>query len=181
MSLEPFAIALIAVASLSACVAPPAYDRQVPKTVSYQSLDAHLHDELAADAARIEQLPHLVRLTLSDVLFTQDSAQPSDAGKAMLAKLGPALSGLKGRQVVVKSFTDSVSAGIEPPARFPSTVPLTQARAAAVAALLQQQGVAATLVYTSGLGDSHIVASNDTPQGRAKNRRVVIDIVAAPA
>lgn len=181
MSPKPFTIALISCAALSACVAPLPYNQGVAKTAIYDKLDAQLHGEAGADAVRIEQLPHLVRLTLADTLFADDSAQPSDAGQALLAKLGPALQDLGDQRVVVKSFTDSVSVGVEPPERFPSTVPLTQARAAAVAGLLQLQGMAAALVYSSGLGDSHLVAPNDTPQGRAKNRRVVIDIVAAPA
>lgn len=181
MSPKPGAVALISCAALSACVAPLPYNERVAKTATYHKLDAQLHDEPAGDALHIEQLPHLVRLTLADVLFAEGQAQPSDAGKALLARLGPALQDLGNQRVVVKSFTDSVSVGVEPPERFPSTVPLTRSRAAAVAGLLQLQGVPATLVYTSGLGDSHVVASNDTPQGRAKNRRVVIDIVAAPA
>jgi outer membrane protein OmpA-like peptidoglycan-associated protein len=181
MSTKPFAIALVALVSLAGCVAPQPYDQRTVKTDTYRTIDARLHDEPEGDAVRIEQLPHLVRLTLTDVLFSDDSASPSEAGKAVLARLGPTLRHLGDQRVVVKSFTDSVSIDIEPPERFPSTVPLTQARAAAVAELLRLQGVPATLVYTSGLGDSHVVASNDTPQGRARNRRVVIDIVAAPA
>lgn len=175
------AMAAAAAAALSGCVAPLPYDQRVAKTDTYQRIDTLLRDTLADAALRIEQLPHLVRLTLGDPYFGEDSAQPTEAGQALLAKLGPALRDLQDQRVVVKSFTDSVSVGLEPPARFPSTVPLTRARAAAVAELLQQQGVAATLVYSSGLGDSHFVAPNDTPQQRAQNRRVEIDIVAAPA
>lgn len=178
---KPFAIALIAIAPLSACVAPLPYDQRVAKSPTYLRLDAQLHDQPAGAALRIEQLPHLVRLTLAHTLFADGNAEPSEAGAALLIELAPALRQLGDQRVVVKSFTASVSVGVEPPERFPSTVPLTQARAAAVAELLQRQGVPATLVYSSGLGDSHAVAPNDTAQGRARNQRVEIDVVAAPA
>lgn len=168
-------------ASLAGCVAPLPYDQRVAKTTTYQQLDARLQDSPAGDAVRIEQLPHLVRLTLTETLFAEGSAQPSEAGSALLAQLAPALQGLGDQRVVVKSFTDSLATDTEPPERFPSTVPLTQTRAAAVAEALQRHGVPAALVYSSGLGDSHLVASDDTPHGRARNRRVEIDIVAAPA
>lgn len=181
MSCRTLLGAVGAAAVLTACVAPLPYDQRVPKTATYQKVDAQWHDELASGAARIEQMPHLVRLTLADALFAADSAQPSDAGKAMLIKLGPALKELRDQRVVVASFTDSVSVGVEPPRRFPSTVPLTQARAAAVAGILREQGVPAEIVFISGLGDSHPVASDDTTEGRARNRRIEIDIVEAPA
>lgn len=178
---KPFAIALLTAASLSACVAPQAYDQRTAKTDTYRAIAARLHGEPGNGAVRIEQLPHLVRLTLSDALFSDGSAKPSEPGSALLVQLAPALQQLGDQRVVVKSFTDNLSVDVEPPQRFPSTVPLTQARAAAVAELLQRQGVPATLVYSSGLGDSHAVASNDSAPGRAQNRRVEIDIVAAPA
>jgi outer membrane protein OmpA-like peptidoglycan-associated protein len=54
-------------------------------------------------------------------------------------------------------------------------------RADAVVDFLKSQGVPAALITTTGLGQAHPEAPNDTPQGRAKNRRVEIDIVEAPA
>ena len=58
---------------------------------------------------------------------------------------------------------------------------LPQPRADAVAQFLAAHGVPSTIVYDTGLGETHPVARNDTPQGRAQNRRVEIDIVEAPA
>lgn len=180
MPMKTILTILPSAALLSACVAPVPYNQLVPKSATYQRLDAQLHG--AADAAQIEQLQNLVRLTLPDrSLFADGATEPDDAGKALLAQIAPALKGLSGQRIVVKGFTDSVSSGLEPPARFPSTVELTKARATAVAAFLGSQGVPAVIVYISGLGDSHPVADDDTPQGRAKNRRMEIDIVEAPA
>jgi len=38
------------------------------------------------------------------------------------------------------------------------------------------QGVKPNLVYVKGFGDADPVASNDTPEGRAKNRRVELTL-----
>jgi flagellar motor protein MotB len=172
----------VAAALLSACASQSHYNLQVEKTATYQQLDAQMKGEIAADQIQIEQLPKLLRLTLaSDLLFPEGGWELNDAGKSMLAKVAPALKGLSGQRIVVKGFTDNVPISAELTARFPNNVELSKARAGAIAAFLSAQGVPADIIYTSGLGESHPVASNATPQGRAKNRRVEIDVVAAPA
>ena len=166
---------------LSACVSPRSYDQQVQKTDTYMKLDARLKGELAADQAQIEQLQNLVKLTLANgILFAEGGWELNDAGKAMLTKLAPALTDLTGQRIVIKGFTDSVPIGPALRERFANNMALSKARAEAVAALLVAQGVPKDIVSAAGLGESHPVASNDTAEGRAKNRRVEIDIVEAP-
>jgi peptidoglycan-binding protein ArfA len=57
---------------------------------------------------------------------------------------------------------------------------LSRERAAAVGDFLVTQGIAQTRMTTKGLGPADPVASNDTAEGRAKNRRVEI-VLANPA
>ena len=181
MHLKSIAAALLAIALLSACVSQSRYSQQDEKTTIYQQLDAQMKSEIAADQIQIEQLPKLLKLTLSnDLLFLEGGWALNDGGKSMLAKLTPALKGLSGQRIVVKGFTDNVPMGTELRARVPNNVELSKVRADAVATLLVAEGVPSNIVYASGLGETHPVASNETPQGRAKNRRVEIDIVQAP-
>ena len=63
--------------------------------------------------------------------------------------------------------------------RFPSNWELSTARATDVVRYLVAQGVNPNMLSAQGFGDSQPVASNDTAQGRAKNRRVEIVIMAA--
>lgn len=49
---------------------------------------------------------------------------------------------------------------------------LSQARAASVGMYLQNQGILAQRILTQGVGPQYPIASNDTPEGRAQNRRV---------
>jgi chemotaxis protein MotB len=181
MRFVPTAIALGIAVLVTGCVSKSTYDRQVQKTSTYQQLDTQLQGELASDQVQIEQLQNLVKLTLANgILFAEGGAELNEAGKALLAKVAPALNGLSGQRIVVKGFSDNVPIGPELRQRFASNVDLSKARANAVSAYLVGQGVPADLVSTVGLGESHPVASNETPQGRAKNRRVEIDIVEAP-
>jgi len=53
---------------------------------------------------------------------------------------------------------------------------LSTRRAAAVVTFLVSQGVPAANISAKGFGDTRPVASNDTPQGRAQNRRIEITI-----
>ena len=165
---------------LSACVSQGTYDQQVKKTLAYQQLDQQLKSELASDQVQIAQLQNLVRLTLaSSILFAEGGTELNPAGQATLAKVAPTLKSLSGQRIVIKGFTDNVPIGPELRQRFASNVELSKARAQSVASVLTDQGVPAGNITTVGLGESHPVASNDTAQGRAKNRRVEIDIVEA--
>ena len=54
---------------------------------------------------------------------------------------------------------------------------LSQERAATVAAYLQSRGVALSQLSVMGMGASHFVATNNTAEGRARNRRVELEPV----
>jgi type VI secretion system protein ImpK len=66
-------------------------------------------------------------------------------------------------------------------ARFPSNWHLSQARAESVRALLAASTGTPDRFSAEGRGDAEPVASNDTPAGRAKNRRVEITLLAPGA
>ena len=49
---------------------------------------------------------------------------------------------------------------------------ISKKRAAAVAAYIEEQGIESSRITASGEGEENPIASNDTPEGRAQNRRV---------
>ena len=172
------AMALLVAVLLSACVSQGAYNQEVQKASTYQQLDNQLKGEVAADQAQITQLQNVVSVTLTNgILFAEGGWQLNDAGKATLSKLAPVLKTLTGQRIEVKGYTDNVPIGPELRERFPSNLELSKARAQSVADFLVAQDVPASIIGVSGFGDARPVASNDTAQGRAKNRRVVMDIV----
>ena len=174
------ALMLSASLLLGACVSQKTYNQEVAKANTYQQLDSQLKSEVAADQAQIQQLQGLVRVTLANgILFPEGGWELDARGKATLAKLAPVLKTLTGQTIRVKGYTDNVPIGPELRQRFPTNVDLSKARAQSVANELMAGGVPASMISVIGMGEADPVASNDTPQGRAKNRRVVMDVVEA--
>jgi OOP family OmpA-OmpF porin len=53
-----------------------------------------------------------------------------------------------------------------------ANIALSRARAEAVRTYLGSQGIAPAMISTTGLGPDQPVAPNNTPDGRARNRRI---------
>ena len=99
----------------------------------------------------------------------------STLGIIGMGRIGQAVARVDG-SVLVRGHTDNRPIRS---ARFPSNWHLSQARADAVAAALAPQLGARAQVKTEGSADSEPLMSNDTPDGRAQNRRV--EIIVFPA
>jgi chemotaxis protein MotB len=175
-----FGLALCAAALAAGCVSQQTYNTEVKKADTYSTLNQQLSSELGSDQAQIAQLQNQLKVTLvNDVLFSEGGWTLNAKGEAALGKIAPTLATLKGQQIVVEGYTDNVPIGPELKARFPSNLELSSARADDVVRYLVSKGVPQNIISAQGFGDSRPVASNDTPQGRAKNRRVEIVIMAS--
>lgn len=171
------AIAISAAAALAACVSDQTYQAEVKKSATYEALNKQLQTEVQSDQVQIQQLQDRLKVTMVDeILFAEGGWQLSRKGEETLAKIIPTLSGLKNQRIVVEGFTDNVPIGPALKTRFPSNWELSTARATDVVRFLSAKGVPNNALSAEGFGDSRPVATNDTPQGRAKNRRVDIVI-----
>ena len=111
------------------------------------------------------------KITLqADTLFDFDKSAIKPEGQATLDKVVAGVKGVKLEVVVAVGNTDSVGTDAYNQA-------LGQRRANAVKAYLVSQGVPADRIYTESKGKANPVASNATAEGRAKNRRVDIELV----
>lgn len=91
-------------------------------------------------------------------------------GIQVLDQLLPVLQQLKGRKFEVIGHTDAQGGRSH-------NIALSAARADAVKSYLTSKGVAASLVQSSGVGPDRPVASNDTAEGRARNRRIELRVM----
>ena len=114
----------------------------------------------------------------ADYLFPSGGFQLSPAGQAELANnIVPKLKGLQNAKIVVYGFTDNVPVGAELQRQgIPDNLVLSTRRAATVANFLVAQGISPNIVSAKGVGDTRPVGPNDTPQGRAQNRRIEITV-----
>lgn len=108
----------------------------------------------------------------ASVLFDSGEAALQGESEKNLARVAEVL--VQGDHAIeVEGHTDDVAIGNP---RFPSNWELSSARASSVVRMFIQHGVAPARLTAVGSADNHPVASNDTPEGRARNRRVTITI-----
>jgi chemotaxis protein MotB len=149
---------------------------------AYQALERdyqQLKSELANDQVEITKLEGELKVTFkADILFPEGGWQLSSGAKATLNKIVPTLQGLQQTKIVVDGYTDNLPIGPELQRMgIASNLELSSRRADGVVQYLASQGVNPNLMSAQGFGDTHPVASNDTPEGRAKNRRIEVTLV----
>ena len=111
------------------------------------------------------------KITLAaDALFDFDKAILKPEGKIKLDELYSKLQDIKYEVITATGHTDSIGSAAY-------NQKLSMRRAQAVKAYLTKKGVEAKNVYADGKGESQPVASNKNSAGRAKNRRVEIEVV----
>lgn len=117
----------------------------------------------------------------AEILFASGSSQLGPDGGEVLGQLAVELAKLP-YQVVVGGYTDNVPIGAALRARYPTNWDLAGARAVSVVRFLQDQGVPGSRLVAASFGPNQPVASNDTPSGRARNRRIELRVtpVVAP-
>jgi outer membrane protein OmpA-like peptidoglycan-associated protein len=104
-------------------------------------------------------------VNMSDVLFDTGKFTLRTAAREKLAKISGIVLAHPGLKLEVEGHTDNV--GGEEYNQL-----LSEQRASGVLEFLVQQGLPESSVTSRGFGKSQPVATNDTPEGRAKNRRV---------
>jgi general secretion pathway protein A len=111
-----------------------------------------------------------VRLKEFVVYFTQNSTEIPIYANDILSNTANFLKSFPESQALIEGHTDSI--GDPAYNRF-----ISAERAASVRSFLIGQGIEARRLAASGLGPDKPIESNSTPEGRSKNRRVVIRIV----
>jgi chemotaxis protein MotB len=140
-----------------------------------KQMEQSLKSELDQKTIKLEKLNDRLTVTFIDkILFDSGSARVKDSGKAALKKVADSLKDMSSHLVHVEGHTDDQAIGAATARYFPTNWELSTARATAVTRFLQDNGVPPARLYAVGGAMFHPVASNDTAQGRAENRRVEI-------
>jgi OOP family OmpA-OmpF porin len=106
----------------------------------------------------------------ADVLFDFDKSVVKPDGKSKLDDLAAKVRGVNLEVVIAIGHADSIGSDAY-------NQSLSVRRAESVKAYLVSKGIEANRVYTEGKGEKQPVADNRTREGRAKNRRVEIEVI----
>jgi outer membrane protein OmpA-like peptidoglycan-associated protein len=126
--------------------------------------------------AQVKEEARGMVITLSgQVLFVTGKSELLPAARDQLDQVAVALKDQGDvKPMVVEGYTDSVGSDV-------TNQKLSKDRAEAVRAYLVSKGVPSEKITSVGKGESNPVASNDTPEGRANNRRVEIIVAGGGA
>ncbi len=126
---------------------------------------------VVAPAPPAKPVPVSEKVTFAaETLFDFDKSALKPEGKAALDDLLGKLQGMKTEVMIAVGHTDSVGSDAY-------NQKLSIRRAEAVKAYLVSKGLDAARIYTEGKGEAQPLADNKTAEGRAKNRRVTVEVV----
>jgi chemotaxis protein MotB len=149
-----------------------------PKMKSRKEIEEKLSEirkslEQMGIKAEVAKFGQTIRLRINtDRLFPPGSDKPYPQAIPLIMELCKKLKELE-LPITIEGHTDNTPIRSK---RFPSNWELSAARATAVLRLFLQCGYDPKKLSAAGCGQYHPVAPNDTPEGRAKNRRIEIVI-----
>jgi len=146
--------------------------RAAKRLQEYNSMLKQLKSMIDAGKLKVRIVRNKMVIELPEaVLFASGSAKLKKEGIRVLAELGPVLASIKGREFQVGGHTDNKPIRTK---RFPSNWELSGARAIDVAELLIEYGVPGNRISAAAYADTQPTETNETKEGRAKNRRIEI-------
>ena len=141
----------------------------------YEELVKGLSKEVEKGELQVKQYKNMLSVDLAEqIFFDSGKATLKKGGKTVLKKVGDALKGYENKIIRVVGHTDNVPVAKSLRKTFPSNWDLSVARATNVVRYLQEVGVPPERMVAAGRAEYDPVASNDTPAGRQKNRRIEI-------
>jgi chemotaxis protein MotB len=160
---------------LAGCVSQQKYDTLEAR---YQQLDRTMSTEIAANQMQITRLQNAIKVTINnELLFPSGDWEMPVEAQQTIGKIAPILAPMQQTKILVNGYTDNVPIGPGLVRQgITSNQMLSQKRADNVMQFMISRGVNPSLVSAHGFGEKDPMASNETPEGRAKNRRVELTV-----
>jgi chemotaxis protein MotB len=144
----------------------------------YDALVRRLSKEVQSGQLQVRQYQNMLSVDLAEqIFFDSGRATLKPQGKQILKDVGGALKEYNNKIIRVVGHTDNMPVAKALQDRFPSNWELSVARATAVVRFLQDDGIPPERLAASGRAEYDPVASNDTEEGRQKNRRIEIMLI----
>lgn len=147
--------------------------RTVSKT--YEDLLSEMKSEIAQGQIAITELKGKLTVDVVDkILFDSGQTEIRPEGLGVLKRVVEILMTVTDKMIRVEGHTDSIPIAGALAKRYPTNWELSAARALNVTRYLEKQGIDPSLLAAVAFGEYQPIAENDTPEGRAKNRRIAI-------
>lgn len=147
------------------------------KTVSktYEQLLAEMKGEIEQGQIAITELQGKLTVDVVDkILFDSGQAEVKPEGLAVLKRVVEILMTVTDKVIRIEGHTDNNPIAGALAKRYPTNWELSAARAINVTRYLEKEGIDPSILSAAAFGEYQPVAENDTPGGRAKNRRIAI-------
>jgi chemotaxis protein MotB len=145
---------------------------------TYEQLVDKMKGEIAKGQVTISELKGRLTVNMVDaILFDSGRAEIKPDGLVVLGKVIEILKSVDDKAIRIEGHTDAIPISGSLTQRYPTNWELSAARAINVARYLQKQAINPATLSAAGFGEFKPVADNDTPEGRAKNRRIEIVLV----
>lgn len=146
---------------------------------TYEQLLANMKNEIAKGQVTISELKGKLTVNMeAAILFDSGKADVTTEGLDILGKIVETLHNVRDKAIRIEGHTDNVQISGALVRTFPSNWELSAARAINVAKFLQQQGIDPGNLSATAFAEFKPVADNISKEGRAKNRRIEITLVA---
>jgi chemotaxis protein MotB len=146
---------------------------------TYEQLLQNMKSEIAKGQVTISELKGKLTVNMeAAILFDSGKADVKSDGLGILLKMVETLKSVKDKAIRIEGHTDNIQISGALMRQFPTNWELSAARAINVAKYLQQQGLDPTSLSAAAFAEYKPVADNGTKEGRAKNRRIEITLVA---
>ena len=150
--------------------------RTVSKT--YEDLLAEMKSEIAQGQIAITELKGKLTVDVVDkILFDSGQTEIRPEGLGVLKRVVEILMTVTDKVIRVEGHTDSIPIAGALAKRYPTNWELSAARALNVTRYLEKEGIDPVLLSAVAFGEHQPIAENDTPEGRAKNRRIAITLL----
>jgi len=148
------------------------------RQTQYDALVQKLSAEVKEGQLQVRQYQNMLSVDVAEqIFFDSGRATLKESGKVVLKKVGEALKSYENKVIRVVGYTDNVPIAKSIQHIYPTNWELSVARATNVVRYLQEVGVAPERMVASGRGEFAPIASNDSAEGRQKNRRIAIMLI----
>ena len=146
---------------------------------TYEQLLQNMKSEIAQGQVTISELKGKLTVNMeAAILFDSGKADVKTDGLEILFKMVETLKSVKDKAIRIEGHTDNVQISGALTRQYPTNWELSAARAINVAKYLQQQGLDPANLSAAAFAEFKPVADNGAKEGRAKNRRIEITLVA---